>query len=249
MIFNWEDKFSEDLSLKGIDLEDDVEYIDRSIDYLSGCVVEGDEQYWVHIKLDEGFEIKSLECDCGKSKCHHMTALLHAESFNFSRYIEFEDWVDDLDTSKVIKFLKNQLPYIDELKEEFVTKFRDDFLKDEEFPLEDKLFLILDCFEWQSLLTSFVENDLVKLYDEGCYSETFFLISVMFDKVIEEITYDPKEIKKCYSVITDLLEKLSKTNPELIRGFLKHCVEHNYLSLYPPFKKLFNNLKDDDYDK
>ena len=244
MIFNWEEKFSEDLSLKGIELEDDVEYINRSINLLSGCVIENGENYWVYIELDDAFEIKSLECDCGKSKCHHMTALLHAENFNFSRDIEYDELVDDVDTSKLKKFIKNQLPYNDEFREDFVDEFRKDFINDKEFPLEDKLFIIFDYYDWQPLLTGYVENDLVKLYEYGYYSETFFLISAMFDKVIDDITYNPEtELKKCYSIISDLLEKLSKTKPELIRGFLKNCVEHNYLSIYPQFKKLLGDLK------
>ena len=245
MIFNWEEEFSEDLSLKGIDLEDDVDCINRSINMLSGCVMEDDEEYWVYIELDDNFEIKSMECDCGKTKCHHMTALLHAGNFKYQRDIEFEELVDDLDNTKLKKFLKNQISYNKEIQEEFIDEFRDDFIKDDEFSLEDKLFVILDYYDWQSLITDYVENDLVKLYDDGYYSETFYLISAMFDEVLEDITYNPEtELKKCYSLISELLKKLSKTKPELIRGFLKHCIEHNYLSIYPRFKKLLDDLKD-----
>lgn len=245
MIFNWEEKFSEELSLNGIDLEDDVEYINRSINLLSGCVIENDEEYWVYIELDDNFEIKSLECDCGKAKCHHMTALLHAENFKYHRDIEFEELVDDLDNNKLKMFIKDQLSFNEEFQEAFADEFRNDFIKDDEFSLEDKLFLILDYYDWQSLITDYVENDLVKSYDDGYYSETFYLISAMFDEVINDITYNPEtELKKCYSVISKLLKKLSKTKPELIRGFLKHCIEHDYLNMYPQFRKLLGDLKD-----
>lgn len=245
MIFNWEEEFTEKLVLNGMEIEDDVKYLNRSINLLSGCVVEDQEEYWVYIELDDNFHIKSLECDCGEDKCHHMTALLNADGFNFQRDIEYGELADNLDKSKLIEFFKEQIDYNNELKEDFIDEFRCDFIKDKDFPLDDKLFMILDYYDWKSLITDFVKNDLTKLYDDGYYSETFYLISLIYERILSAITYESEsELKGCYSIIVDLLKKLSKTNPNLIRQFLKHCIEHNYLALYPPFKELLGDLKD-----
>lgn len=68
MIFKWRDEFSEKLVLDGIDLEEDVSYVERSINLLSGCVMDGENEYWVYIELDDDFKIKSMECDCKKKE-------------------------------------------------------------------------------------------------------------------------------------------------------------------------------------
>lgn len=245
MIFNWEEKFTEKLVLNGMEIEDDVEYLNRSINLLSGCVLEGGEEYWVYIELDDEFNIKSMECDCGEDKCLHMTALLHADSFNFQRDIEYGEFVGNLDNSKLMEFVKEQVDYNDDLKEDFIQEFRCDFINDKDFPLEDKLFLIMDYYDWESLITDFVKKDLTELFDDGYYSETFYLISLMYERILSAITYESEsELNECYSHIVELLKKLSKTSPKLIRQFLKHCIEHNYTALYPPFRKLLGDLKD-----
>lgn len=245
MIFNWEDEFREKLVLDGIDLEDNVYYLDRSLDALSGCVVEDEEDYWIYVELDDNFNIKSIECDCGKDKCHHMTALLHVGSSKFKRDIEYGNLVDNLDTDRLMEFLKEQIEYNDEIKEEFKDKFLCDFINDDEFSLEDKLFLILDDYDWAKYITDYVKGDLTQLYEDGHHVETFYLITEMFDKVIFGYTFEYEtKLKECYSIICELLEKISKSHPQLIRQFLKHCSEHNYHDLYPSFAKLADDLNE-----
>ena len=239
MIFNWEKEFSEDMILEGIDFEDEISYLDRSISTVSGCVKDNDDEYWVYVELDDNFEIESIECDCGESRCCHMTALLNAENSEFTQYIEYEEFIDKLDSGKLIEFIKDQISYNEECQEDFIDEFRLDFLKKEDFPLDHKLYLILDYYNWQSLITDYVKNDLIALYEDGCYDETFYIISALFSKVLDDVTFNPEtELNECYSIIIDLIKKLSAHKPELVKQFLEHCINHNYLEIYPPFRKL-----------
>ena len=243
MIFKWKEEFSEKIVLDGIDLEDDVSYVDRSIDYLSGCVSEGKNDYWVHIYLTDDFTIESMECDCKKEKCHHMTALLHANDFKFSKSIEYEFLIDNLDKDKLIEFLKDEVVYNDDCQDEFNDKFRIDILKDDYVPLDEKLFFIFDYYDWPSIITDFVKNDVAELYEKGEYDETFYLVSLIFKKVIDRHTYDDyTDLNECYNALVDLIRKLSKTRPDLIRKFIEDCKNHNYLIIYPPFRKLYRKF-------
>lgn len=243
MIVKWEDEFSENLVLDGIDLEDDVSCIDRTIDHLSGCVSEGENDYWVYIYLTDDFRIESMECDCNKDKCAHMTALLHANDFKFQKYIEYDLLIDNLDKDKLIEFIKDEVMYKDECQYEFNAKFRDDILKDDEIPMDEKLFFIFEYYDWPSIISDFVKNDVYKLYDNGNYDETFYLVSIMFKKVIDRHAYDDyTELKDCYNALVELIRKLSKTMPDLIREFMEDCKNHNYLKLYPSFQNVYNEF-------
>lgn len=244
MILNWENEFSEKLVIEGIDLEDDVSQMSRTMNYLSGFVCEKGKNSFVGIELNDDFKIENLECDCGKKKCHHMTALIHASELEFKSDIDYGMMVDNINDDKVIDFIKSELDYNEDLLDEFKDKFIKDILDEDDFPLDDKLFLILDYYDWTSLITDYVKNDLMKLYEDGYYDETFYLISVMFNKVIDRYTYDSQSnLKECYFIICVLIKKLSKDRPELIKQFLKHCKDHNYLNVYPKFRKLYSNLK------
>lgn len=243
MIFKWEDEFSEKLVLDGIDLEDDVSSIDRTIDHLSGCVSEGEDDYWVEIYLTDDFRIESMECDCKKDKCRHMTALLHANDFKFRKYIDYDLLIDNLDKDKLIEFIKDEVKYNDECQDEFNDKFRDDVLKDDEVPMDEKLFFIFEYYDWPSIITGFIKNDVAELYDEGNYDETFYLVSIIFKNVIDRHTYDDyTDLKDCYNALVELIRKLSKTKPDLIREFMEDCKNHNYLMLYPPFKRVYKEF-------
>ena len=240
MIFNWEEEFSEKLVLDGIDMEDDVSSIDRTIDHLSGCVSDGKNDYWVHIDLTDDFRIESMECDCNKGKCSHMTALLHANNFKFRKYIEYNLLIDNLDKDKLIKFLKDLVMYDDDCQDEFNDKFLCDILKDKKVPMDEKVFFIFEYYDWPSIITDFVKNDVTELYNNGNYDETFYLVSIMFKDVIDRHTYDNcTDLKECYNAFVELIRKLSKTRPDLIKKFMEDCKNHNYLNLYPPFWKIY----------
>lgn len=244
MIVNWEREFSKKLVLDGIDLEDNVGDLDRSVNMISGNVREDDNEYLVIIELDDDFKIKSLECECGKKKCPHMTALLHANNFKFKKDIEYNLLVDEVEEDKLVEFVKEQVMFNEDFLEDFKDKFRQDLLNDSEIPLDDKLFLIFDYYKWQSLIGDFIKKDLMKLYEDGYYSETYYLISVMFKKILSDVTYNPEsELEKSYMILIDLIDKLSGLKHDLIESFITHCINHNYLSTYPPFEKLLKRIK------
>lgn len=243
MIFNWEKKFSENQVLNGIDLMYDITEMDRTIDSLSGYVNENCEEYWVSIELDDDFNIKSMKCSCAKSKCHHMTALIQADTEYFKKDMDCRTFVDDIDDDKLIDFLKDQLVYNEEFQMDFIDEFRDGMLKNDKLETEDKLFLILNSPKWDDLLTDFVKNDLTKLYDEEKYHETFYLITAMFYKVIQEISFsEDSKLVPCYNILEDLIIKLSEMEPELIKKFIHECREDGYGMIYPEFRKLISKL-------
>ena len=50
MIFKWQDKFTENQILRGIDVMGDITEMDRTINTLSGTVNEKGEEYWVNCR-------------------------------------------------------------------------------------------------------------------------------------------------------------------------------------------------------
>lgn len=254
MIFDWENYFSEKLVLGGIDLEDNVSSITRNIDYISGFVKDGNDDYLVSICIDDNFRIESVECECGKSKCCHMTALLHALNYSHNKDIEYADVVDSLDKDKLIEFVKDQITYNEDSLDDFKDKFKNDYLHHELLSYEDELFAIFDYYGWEDDLKIYIENDLMECYESKEYRYTLFLITLLFGKLIDRHSFDEEaDLKKSYDTVVDLIEKIAMHHEDLVFDFLYHCLIHNYSAMYPPFlvlMKFFNdNFKDDKYMK
>ena len=254
MIFDWQDYFPEKLVLDGIDLEDGVNMITRRIDYVSGYVKDKDNEYNVSIDIDDNFQIKSVECECGKSKCRHMTALLHALNYSDNKYIEYDMVVGDLDKDKLIEFLKDQLNYNEELLEDFRDEFRNDYLHHDLLDYEDELFAIFDYYDWEDDLKIFIENDLVECYEQKEYRYTLYLITLLFHKLIDKLCFDEEsDLQKSYDIVVDLIKKISAYHKDLVFDFLYYCLRHNYSAMYPQFHVLMKffdeEFKEDKYLK
>ena len=243
MIFAWKDSFSEKLLSEGRDLIDYVFDVDRSIDSVYGEVQENGRSYFVKICLSDDFKISSLECSCNKNRCCHMVAVLLENDFQFSRDIMYYELVKDVDEVKLKEFVKNQMLLNDDYSDNFKRTFQLDLIRDDKLPLEDRLYLILDYYDWEELIGDFVTNDLTKYYNDGYHRETFYLISVMFEVLLRRYTFgDESEIAECYLAVENLIKKLSKTEPDLINAFLKECVDKDYHRIYPPFARLYDEL-------
>ena len=244
MIFKWQDKFSENQILEGIDLIDDITEMDRTINTLSGTVNENGEEYWVDIELNEDFTVKSLYCSCKKSRCRHMAALLQSDMEYFNKDMNCSLFVEDIDNDKIMEFIKKQLIVNWECHKDFIEEFRLEMLQNEKLEIEDKLCLILRYPKRDDLLIDFVKNDLTELYEEEEYVEVFYLIISMFPTVIKDIShYGDSKLWPCWSVIEDLIVKLSRVEPELVGDFIYDCREECYGIYYPEFAKLISKLK------
>ena len=93
-----------------------------------------------------------------------------------------------------------------------------------------------------------------ELYDEKEYNEAIFMISLMFYKVIERVTFDNNPtVSKCYNAVVDWIIKLSEDIEEIVFRFLTDLLERNYSALYPPFGVLMKfyaeNFRDNKYLK
>ena len=243
MIFKWQDKFTEDQILNGIDLMLDITEMDRTINTLSGTVNEKGEEYYVDIELNDDFTVKSMNCSCEKSKCHHMAALLESDMEYFKKDMDCSVFVDDIDNGRIMDFIKNQLIVNWKCQKDFIYEFRSDMLENEKLEIEDKLSLILLYPKCDDLLTDFVKNDLTGLYDDGKYVEVFYLISSMFRAVLSDISFeDDSKLWDCYRMIEEMIVKLSEFEPGLVRDFIYDCREEGYGIYFPEFRKLISKL-------
>lgn len=167
MIFNWNEEFTENQILNGIDLMNDITEVDRTINELSGTVNENGEEYWVKIELNDDFTIKSLKCSCKKRRCHHMAALLQDDMEYFKRDIDCRVFLEDIKADKLMNFIEKQLIVNWGCQEDFIEEFRFEMLKSDKLKTEDKLFLILRYPKRDDLMTDFVKDDLTELYGEN----------------------------------------------------------------------------------
>lgn len=101
MIFKWENYFTEKQLEDAFDLDIKVESVMRSINYISADVIENGETYQVSIDINDKFQIESCECECGKLKCRHMTAVIYALDYD-NKYIEYDMTVEHPDKSWMI---------------------------------------------------------------------------------------------------------------------------------------------------
>lgn len=242
MIFNWNEEFTENQILNGIDLMSDITEVDRTINELSGTVNENGEEYWVKIELNDDFTIKSLKCSCKKHRCHHMTALLQDDMEHFKRDMDCRVFLEDIKADKLMKFIENQLIINWECQEDFIEKFRVEMLKSDKLKTEDKLFLILRYPKRDDLLTEFVKDDLTELYGENPI-EAFYLITSMFNTVLSDISFNEKsQLWECWRMIEDLIVEFSKIEPELVKKFMYSCREEGYGISFREFGKLLSKL-------
>lgn len=243
VVFDWEDEFSEKLLEKGLDLEDEVTDIDVGFNLVSGHC----EDNLIIIELDDEFKIKSLECDCGKKKCYHMTALLYASQIGFEKDIFYEDYLGDLNKDKLIDFLKDHLNDNEDVLSDFKFEFNEDLINIKDIPLDIKLYWIFEGIDWDEKLTKFVKTDLTKLYEDEYYLETFYLIDALFDRLIDKYSFDEENnLEECWLNTVDLIYKLYEKHPKLIIKFLSQCSDRNY-DTYPVFES-FNKLNRKIYD-
>ena len=232
MIFDWEKEFDEKTLCDGMDLEDDVVDLDVGYELIYGWV----DDCFVQIGLTDDFKIETLECECGENRCRHMAAVLYA-SRSFKKDVEYEVFVDDLDKDKLIGFLKRELPFNDDLMDEFKSRFRKDILAESDMYPELKLYIILDDMDWQEDLREFIEDDLMKSYETD-KREAIYLIASMFDRVIDAYSFDGQtKLRKSWKTLEKLIIGLYDDVPEIVYRFLDDCVSRNY-DIYPAFKKL-----------
>ena len=233
MIFDWEKEFDEKTLSDALDLEDNVKDLDVGYELIYGLV----DECFVYIGLSDDFKIESLECDCSKKRCKHMAAVLYA-SESFKKDVEYDLFVDDLDDSKLIKFLKEELSYNEDLLEEFKDNFRNDIISESEMYPELKLYIILDDIFWQENLPGFIEDDLMKSYETD-KREAIYLIASMFDRVIDAYSFDEEnKLENSWKTLEKLIIKLYDDMPEIVYMFLEKCTDRNY-DTYPAFKKLY----------
>lgn len=233
MIFDWKKEFDEKTLCDGLDLEDDVKDLDVGYDLIYGWV----DDHYITIGLADDFKVESMECECGKKRCSHMAAVLYA-SESFKKDVEYDLFVDNLDDSKLISFLKEELSYNEILLDEFKDKFRNDIISKSQMYPELKLYIILDDIFWQENLPGFIEDDLMKSYETD-KREAIYLIASMFDKVIDAYSFDEEnQLGKSWKTLEKLIIKLYDDVPEIVYMFLKKCADRNY-DTYPAFKKLY----------
>jgi len=250
MIFKWEDYFSEKLLDEGFNPEIKVMSVTRLIDYISAIVEEKNETYIVSIDIDDNFQIESCECECGKAKCHHMTALIYALNDTHNKDVEYDMILDKLDSDKLMNFLKNQLTYNEELLDEFKDNFRQDILHHEILSYDDEIFTILDGYDWVDELNTFVENELMECYENEENKYTLYLITLFFDKLIDRHCFDEDaDLNNSWNTVVDLIKKIAVNEEELVFDFLYECLKHNYSAMYPPFIELMKFFDESFHDK
>lgn len=147
MIFKWEDYFSQKLLDEGLNPQIKVMSVTRSIGNVSVIVEEKNDSY-IFIDIDDNFQIESCECECGKAKCHHMTALIYVLNYSHNKDVEYDRIFDELDSDKLMNFLKNQLTYNEDLLDDFKESFRQDILHHHILSYENGIFTILDGYDW-----------------------------------------------------------------------------------------------------
>ena len=193
MIFKWENYFTEKQMDDGFDLDIKVESVIRSINYISADVIENSKTYSVSIDINDKFQIESCECECGKVKCHHMTAVIFALDDD-NKYIDYDMTVEHLDKEKLIKFLKDQLSYNEELLDDFKDEFRQDIINGELLSYEDEIFMIMDEISWEENLGRFIENQLVECFNSGEYRYTLYLITLFFNRLSRSTVLMKKQV-------------------------------------------------------
>ena len=224
---------------EGMDLEDDVSYVSVTTGEISCYVQEGDKSYSVSIELDENFRIESMKCECSRKKCKHMTALIHSTNFLNNRYIDFDYTINKLDKDKLISFLREEITYIDECLNDFKDKFREDIIKSESLPHDEELYVILEEFDWENDLLNFLQKNLKELYEEKEYKNILLLISIMFDNVIEKVTFDSNStVNACYDAMIEWIYLLCEKIENNVFDFLTDLLKRNYSALYLPFAVL-----------
>lgn len=242
MIFGWQEKFTEEMILKGIDVMHDITEMDRTINTLSATVNENGEEYWVNIELNDDFTVESMKCSCKKRRCHHMTAVLQADMEDFKKDMDCREFLDVVDKKKLKNFIEMQLITNWECQMDFIEKFRHDMINNDKIQIEDKLYLILLYPKYDDLLTDFVKNDLTRIYGEDPVV-AFYLITSMFYTVITDISYKKNsKLWSCWYMIEDLIIKLSKKEPGLVEGFIYECREEGYGIEYREFRKMMSKL-------
>ena len=250
MIFDWEKEFNEKTLNEGIKLEDKVNGITEWSNSIHGFVKDKDNSYAVSIKIDDNFKIDSMECDCKKKKCKHMAALISATSFLNNRYLDFDRTFERLDKEKLISFLEDEITYVDECFDDFKEEFREDIIKSASLSHGDELILILEDLDWEDNLLNFLKNNLKELYDEKDYNEAIFLISLMFNDVIERVTFDSNpKVNKCYDLVVEWIIRLSEDIEEIVFKYLTDLLERNYSALYPSFGVLMKFYAENFNDK
>ena len=216
MIFNWEEEFDEKTLKEGLDLEDSVMDLDVGFELIYAWV----EDNYVNIALSDDFKIESLECECGEKKCRHMTAVLYASENSFKKDAEYELFLDDLDSDKLLEFLKEMITYNDEVLDEFKDRFRNDIIVKGDMYPELRLYIILEDIFFHDNLNTFIENDLMKSYRED-KRECIYLIASMFSNLIDAYSFDePSKMKSSWMRVEDLIIRLYDDLPEIVYNFL-----------------------------
>ena len=234
MIFDWRGEFSKKTLEEGRDLEDSVEDMDVGFEWFYGVV----EDNFVSVNLTKDFKFESAECKCGKKRCRHMAALLYASENSFKKDAPYDYFVDKIDSQKIVKFLKNELPYHEDLLDEFKDKFRDDILKVKMYP-ELKLYIILEDYDFADNLIEFINNDLEASYKKD-KREAFYLASSMYSELLDACDLDEiKKLEPALKKVNSMIIRLYDDIPEIITDYLKYCMDHDY-DIYPSFQSLKN---------
>ena len=105
---------------------------------------------------------------------------------------------------------------------------------------DNRLYLILRDYDFDKSLENFIKTDLTGLYKSGDYAQVFYLITVMFEKLIDKHTYDEEScLEESYERTVCIIKKLYEHIPGSVNEFIEHCIKNDYLKRYPPFNNLY----------